>query len=77
MENVQRIDFTSASAPTDFVASLHQTGFAVVYNHTISEQQINDLYLQWEAFFLSESKPQTTIPFRPDDTTGLGTAHHC
>jgi isopenicillin N synthase-like dioxygenase len=65
MQDIQRIDFTSATAAQDFTTSLHETGFAVLYNHPIMEKSIDDLYAQWQAFFLADlavKEPYTVDP---------------
>lgn len=54
--HVQTIDYSAASAGRDFVASLHQTGFAVLRNHPISQDLLNDLHSDWLAFFLGTEK---------------------
>lgn len=51
MESVKRIDFRSPTAAKEFVESLHQTGFAVLYNHPIIEANISELYQQWQHYF--------------------------
>lgn len=65
MENVQRIDFGASEAPEHFVESLHNTGFAVLYNHSISEARINQLYQSWEKFFLYDEKIKKTYEIDP------------
>lgn len=70
METVKRIDFTSPTAAKDFVASLHHTGFAVIYNHPIIEANISELYQQWQTFF--ELEPHIKAEHEVDPVTQYG-----
>jgi isopenicillin N synthase-like dioxygenase len=54
--NVQKINFTDPLAPQLFQQSLQQTGFAVLVDHPIAAEQIQQLYERWQAFFESEDK---------------------
>ncbi|KTD62482.1 isopenicillin N synthase family dioxygenase [Legionella shakespearei] len=54
--NVLRIDFEKSDAVSLFASSLHQTGFAVLENHPIDIQLIDDIYKEWMTFFHSEDK---------------------
>ena len=54
--DVLRIDVESPFAKEDFARSLKNTGFAVLYNHPISQTLINDTYKEWQAFFKSTDK---------------------
>ena len=38
--NIQRVDYQSATAPKDFTQSVHETGFVVLTNHPIKEQDL-------------------------------------
>ena len=53
---VLRIDLEAADAAQNFTESLKKTGFAVLYNHPISQTLINDTYQEWTEFFKSENK---------------------
>ena len=60
MADIKRVDFTAVTAAADFTESLHQTGFAVLYNHPIKKIKLENLYQQWQVFFLkNESQKQT------------------
>jgi len=50
------VDFSSASAPQDFCASLHHTGFAVLTQHPLQHALVQGIYAEWLAFFQSEAK---------------------
>ena len=70
METVKRIDFTSPTAAKDFVESLHHTGFAVIYNHPIIEENIKDLYQRWQTFFELEAAIKAKYEVDPDTQYG-------
>lgn len=53
--DVKKVDFTSATAPQDFAASLRDTGFAVLTNHPIEWSKYEALYREWEDFFTSKA----------------------
>lgn len=54
--NVLRVDFEKSDAVPLFASSLHHTGFAVLENHPIDMQLIDDMYKEWMIFFNSEEK---------------------
>ncbi len=54
--NVLNIDFEKPDAVGLFASSLHHTGFAVLENHPLDIQLIDDIYEEWMAFFKSEEK---------------------
>ena len=54
--NIQVIDFRSDQAPADFTKSLKNTGFAVIKNHPIDMDLVNQVYNLWEDFFNSDEK---------------------
>lgn len=53
---IQPIDYRSADAPQRFTQSLHETGFAVLTHHPLSQDALNTIYREWLAFFLSDEK---------------------
>jgi len=59
--NVKQIDYTHASAGKDLVASLHESGFAVLSNSPITPQRIDDFYRLWADFFNSAEKYDYTF----------------
>ena len=61
------IDFHSATAAADFVESLRQTGFGVIRNHPLPEQQVTDIYEHWLDFFHADNKHDYC---RDDGNTG-------
>ena len=56
MHKILTIDYQSKSFGSDFTTSLKNTGFAIIKNHPISDQLINDIYNEWKIFFNSEEK---------------------
>ena len=54
--NVLTIDFKSPNAGELLVRSLHETGFAVLQNHPISKQMLDEICAEWQAFFDSDTK---------------------
>jgi isopenicillin N synthase-like dioxygenase len=53
---IAQVDFLSKTAGEDFKRSLHETGFAVIQNHRIHKELIENTYKDWEMFFSSPSK---------------------
>ncbi|NNE23836.1 MAG: 2-oxoglutarate and iron-dependent oxygenase domain-containing protein [Rhizobiales bacterium] len=49
--NILAIDYDDPDAPAQFVKSLHETGFAVLKGHPISEAEISQMYDCWADFF--------------------------
>ncbi|MFL2815037.1 MAG: 2OG-Fe(II) oxygenase family protein [Candidatus Puniceispirillales bacterium] len=56
MFNIQRIDVKNKNAKNNFFISFQNTGFAVIENHDISFELIDNVYSEWEEFFNSEEK---------------------
>jgi isopenicillin N synthase-like dioxygenase len=54
--NVKTVDYHSSDASADLAESLRNTGFAVLVNHPITPQRIEDIYSSWAAFFSDASK---------------------
>lgn len=54
--NVEVVDFTAPDAPADFTRSLRETGFAVIVNHPLPHQLVQQIYDEWLAFFDSDAK---------------------
>ena len=70
---VQTVDFTHPQAGQMFVASLQQTGFAIIKQHPVSETLLQTLYAQWQQFFLGDDKHDFVIdePVEPDNRGGF------
>lgn len=50
------VDYTSPQAGQLFAQSLRQTGFAVIKNHPIAAQLVDDVYAEWQQFFARADK---------------------
>lgn len=70
MESVKRVDFTAANAAEEFANSLHETGFAVLYNHPVAKQDIEDLYQRWQQFFEQDSAEKQKFIYQADTQFG-------
>ena len=66
--NVLTIDFLSEDAPKKLVKSLKNTGFAILKNHPIPLDLLNEVYCDWEIFFNSNKKHN--YPFHKDKQDG-------
>lgn len=53
---VKTVNYQSSNAGADLAESLRKTGFAVLVNHPVTPQRIEDIYASWAAFFADESK---------------------
>jgi isopenicillin N synthase-like dioxygenase len=51
MTDLTAIDFKSPDCSQQFVASLHDIGFAVLENHPLDMTLVNTIYTQWREFF--------------------------
>ena len=77
--NVETIDYQSPDAATSLARSLHNTGFAVLANHPITQTRIKAIYEAWGHFFASDDKhnwlrdPENQdgyFPFRSENAKG-------
>lgn len=50
------VDFLSENAPKEFIRSLRNTGFAVIENHPIDHDLINEVYSDWTEFYRTSKK---------------------
>jgi isopenicillin N synthase-like dioxygenase len=62
------VDYRSPTAPRDFTRSLRETGFAVLTNHPLPAELVQEMYDDWLAFFATEAK--YNYPFTPDKQDG-------
>lgn len=53
---IAKIDLKSPKAAEQFVASLKDTGFAIITNHGIDESILEHSYSEWARFFASSNK---------------------
>ncbi|MBC8311507.1 MAG: isopenicillin N synthase family oxygenase [Candidatus Marinimicrobia bacterium] len=54
--HVRSVDLRSPEAPSQFVKSLQQTGFAILHHHPIDMNLVNDVYSLWSDFFNTSEK---------------------
>ena len=52
------VDYTAPNAAHDFCKSLHETGFGVLRNHPLDQNLVEGIYVEWLAFFGTETKHQ-------------------
>lgn len=65
---IAKIDYRSKTASKEFAKSLSETGFAVIENHNITTDLLNETYKQWAHFFRDIGKHDYT--FKPKSQTG-------
>jgi len=53
---IEIVDYTASDAAERLSRSLQETGFAVLANHPIRPEQIDEAYELWSGFFASDSK---------------------
>ena len=53
---IQTVDYRASDAPEKLARSLRETGFAVLANHPISHERIDEAYDRWGAFFADDVK---------------------
>ena len=66
--NVGVVDFAAPDAPEAFTRSLRETGFAVIVNHPLPHELVQQIYDEWLAFFDSDAK--YAYRFSDDDQDG-------
>ena len=54
--NVQKVNYRSPNAASDFTKSLKHTGFSVITNHPIEKSLIDSIYEEWGNFFKNNKK---------------------
>ena len=58
MFNIATVDYQAPDAAQQFVASLRETGFAVLRNHSIDSALLQDLNNVWSGYFARDGKPE-------------------
>lgn len=56
------VDYTSPTAKQDFVRSLRDTGFGVLKNHPLRQEEVQALYDDWRQFFGEDRKNDFAVP---------------
>ncbi|MGB0934645.1 MAG: 2OG-Fe(II) oxygenase family protein [Alphaproteobacteria bacterium] len=54
--DILKVDLSSADAPKQFCTSIRETGFAVLTNHPVQKQLIDEIYAEWETFFKGDKE---------------------
>lgn len=76
---IQSVSYTDPNAPAAFTRSLRETGFAVLADHPIAAQRIDEAYAAWGEVFGSDDKtdyqvkppaPDGYYPFRSENAKG-------
>ena len=67
-DQIIKINCQENDAGRNFVKSLRNTGFAILYNHSLNTELITEVYEEWNHFFNSEEKHNYT--FDPDRQDG-------
>jgi isopenicillin N synthase-like dioxygenase len=77
--NVKTVNYQSPDAGHEFAASLRETGFAVITNHILPGDLIENVIQEWSDFFASEEKFKYTydparqsgyFPFKSENAKG-------
>jgi isopenicillin N synthase-like dioxygenase len=77
--NVKKVSYRSPNAGQEFADSLRETGFAVITDHILPADLIQNVQKEWADFFASEAKHQYTydpakqsgyFPFRSENAKG-------
>lgn len=63
---VLTVDFHAPNAAELFALSLKETGFAVIVNHNISNELIDQVYAEWEEFFKRSEEEKRRFMFERD-----------
>jgi len=61
------IDYKDKNFHEQFVKSLHETGFAIINKHNISQDLIDKVYSDWDVFFKSENKHTYLYDYKKQD----------
>jgi len=79
MFDIKAVSFRDPDAPAAFTRSLRETGFAVLKDHPIAPERIDEAYRLWGGFFASPEKeafkvkppaPEGYFPFRSENAKG-------
>ncbi|WP_298769456.1 2OG-Fe(II) oxygenase family protein [uncultured Shewanella sp.] len=78
---LETIDYRAPDSAEQFVKSLRETGFGVLSNHPISQELVETIYKEWQAFFNSDEKndylfkPETQDGFFPASVSETAKGH--
>ncbi|MEL6477809.1 MAG: 2OG-Fe(II) oxygenase family protein [Pseudomonadota bacterium] len=58
---IETVSYTDPAAPAAFARSLRETGFAVLTDHPVTPERIEEAYAAWGGFFSSDEKHGYTV----------------
>ena len=64
---IETVDYTASDAGERLARSLRETGFAVLDNHPIQPDRIDEAYALWGGFFASDSKSDYLRDYEKQD----------
>ena len=64
---IETVDYTASDAGEKLARSLRETGFAVLANHPIRADRIDEAYALWGGFFASDSKLNYSRDYEKQD----------
>ena len=64
---IETVDYTASDAGERLARSLRETGFAVLANHPIQPDRIDEAYALWGGFFASDSKSDYLRDYEKQD----------
>ncbi len=65
--NIKTINYKDSDAGKQFTSSLHDSGFAIIRNHSLDFQLIESVYDEWKSFFNTEDKFNYTFDIEKQD----------
>ena len=65
--DILKLNYLSTEFEKDFTSSLHETGFAIVDNHPISQDLIDKVYNDWKFFFNDNRKNDYLFDYEKQD----------
>ena len=65
--DILKLNYLSTEFEKDFTSSLHETGFAIVDNHPISQDLIDKVYNDWNFFFNDNRKNDYLFDYEKQD----------
>ena len=65
--DILNLDYSIKNFEKKFALSLHETGFAIINNHPISQELINKVYNDWKKFFNNNKKNDYLFDYEKQD----------
>lgn len=82
MFTIEAVSYTEPNAPARLARSLHETGFAILTDHPVAPERIDNAYELWKKAFASRQitdftrtppSPEGYFPFRSENAKGSPT----